>query len=167
MEVKSLNFKITMPKETYIFKFTGEVKDGKLTLDKKDKFTSHMKEFEGQKIELTLRKAVKSRSNAQVRYYFGVMVKMIQREFKELGTQLTIDEVHDFLKSMFLFREIVNEQTSEIYKVPMSLSTAGEVSTFNMSEYIDNVQRWASENLNLYIPSPNEDFVVDDRYYTD
>lgn len=47
------------------------------------------------------------------------------------------------------------------------MSDKGEVSTDIMGEYINKIQRWSITELGVYIPDPNEDFVVDERYYED
>lgn len=147
-------------------KFTGSVLNGKLTLDNPDKFKEHISAFEGKKVELELRKAVKSRTSPQTRYYFGVVVRMVRLALQDLGNEVSLEQTHEFLKSMFLFKEVVNENTSEIYKIPLSLSNKGEVSTDIMTEYIDTIIRWASSELSIVIPLPNEgdEYSIDERY---
>lgn len=149
-----------------IIKFEGEVKGGRLILAHPERLKVYLnKNFEGKKVEMTFRKLVKQRTDPQVRYYFGVVVKMIQAVFKEGGNDFSAEEVHEFLKSLFLFKEVVNEKTGEVYKVPLSLSRMGEVSTLLMSEYKEKIQQWAMEHFSLYIPDPGENYVVDENYY--
>lgn len=142
--------------EKFTPKFTGLVKDGKLTLDKQETFKEYVKSFEGKKVVLEIKRATKPRGNQQIRYYFGVVVNIVKDALNDLGNELYTDEVHDFLKSKFLFKEIVNESTGEVYRVPLSLSNEEDVTTFVMSEYIEKIQRWAADELGVYIPDPNE-----------
>jgi len=152
--------------EKLIYAFTGTVKEGKLTLDKRDKFLKHLTEFEGQNIELTLRKAVKRRTSPQLRYYF-VCVGFVKKALNDMGNEFSQEQVHQFLKSQFLFKEVINEDTAEIYKIPLSMSNKGEVSTDIMSEYIDKIHRWAAEELGVVIPDADADYSIDERYYVD
>ena len=42
----------------------------------------------------------------------------------------------------------------------MSLGDLGEVSIKRFNEFKEQVQQWASENLNVYIPDPNEQLAI-------
>jgi len=75
-------------------KFTGKVKDGKLTLHDKEGFKRSLGQFEGE-VSLEIKKAVKQRSPQQNAYY-RVMLKEAS---KQLG--YTDDELHERIKDEF------------------------------------------------------------------
>jgi hypothetical protein len=98
------------------------------------------------------------RSNQQNRYYFGVLVAMVQQGLNDIGTEVTKEETHEFLKARFNYTEIVNTETGEVMQVPRSTT---DLSKEQFSEYKDKIQRWAAEWLNIVIPDPGELLTMD------
>jgi len=84
----------------------------------------------------------KKRSNPQNSYYHGCLVDMISKE-----TGYSHDETHAKLAFKFLLVKTGNQ--------PYVRSTT-TLSTAEMEEYNENVRKWASEFLNLYLPLPGE-----------
>ena len=114
--------------------------------------------FRNSDITLTVSKVKKKRSNQQSRYYWGVIIPSIQNGlFETQGEWLTPDAVHEFLKSNFNYKEIVNAGTGEVIKLPKSTT---ESDTFEFEEYQDKCRLFADEFLNIIIPLPNEQAVI-------
>lgn len=88
----------------------------------------------------------KSRSMGQLKYYMGVVLKMISKE-----TGYTIDELHEFFKEKYLPIKIVtiNEESIE------TISTKN-VTSKEMGEYIEQIRAWARLELDLHIPTKDE-----------
>lgn len=91
------------------------------------------------------------RSNPQNRYYFGLVIPMVQEGIKHLGTDLTKEECHEFLKARFNSEELINEDTGEMIQIPRSTTS---MSKSNFADYIGKIQQFASEFLNVVIPDP-------------
>lgn len=127
--------------------FNGHVKDSKLMLHRPAELRAHLQELEGQEIRLTVEKAKKVRSSKENRYYWGVVLKLISDD-----TGTPEDDVHNHLKIMFL--------RTGGDKIPITRSTT-ELSTVEMEEYLRKCRMWASADLNIYIPEPNE---IDQNY---
>jgi hypothetical protein len=107
--------------------------------------------------ELDIKKRSR-RSLPQNNYYFGVCVKMIKDELWTRGhDDLSAQDVHDWLKSMFNFKEVVNEETGEYDRIPRS-TTSLTKDEFN--QYIERVQRFAAEKFSLVIPDPGEQMMI-------
>lgn len=86
------------------------------------------------------------RSNPQNRYYFGVCVDLISEH-----TGFTQEEVHEILKHKFLAKRVLLAQEYvDITK------TTTELSTSEFKHYIEQIQRWASMELSIVLPDPNE-----------
>ena len=103
---------------------------------------------------LDLHKAKTKRSLNQNKYYWGVIIPCIQNGlFETQGEWLTHDATHEFLKSNFNYKELVNESSGEIIKLPKSTT---ESDTFDFEEYLDKCRLFADEFLNIIIPMPNE-----------
>lgn len=89
------------------------------------------------------------RSNPQNRYYFGIVVPLIQKGIKDMGTELTKEETHEFLKARFNVQELFNKETGEVINIPISTT---RLSKEQFSEYIERIQRFAAEFLSIVIP---------------
>lgn len=90
-------------------------------------------------------------------YYFGVVLPVVQAGLIEAGYKVGKENTHEFLKSMFNKKELVNNQTGEI--LPTVGSTA-EMSTVEMMEFFQEITIWAAEFLNVQIPAPNEQIEI-------
>jgi len=97
----------------------------------------------------------KKRSLPQNAFYWGVVCDMVKDGLRDAGYSevKTIEDAHEILKALFLKRKIVNQQTDEVIEIPGSTA---KLTTVQFNEYIEEIQRWASEYLSITIPSPNE-----------
>ena len=62
-------------------------------------------------------------------------------------------DTHEFLKANFNYKELVNEETGEILRIPKSTT---ENRTFEMEEFHEICRQKALEFFNVVIPLPNE-----------
>lgn len=95
-------------------------------------------------------KRLNRRSLPQNAYYWAVAVPLIQQGIEDLGTELTKEETHEFLKSRFNFVELASKE-GEYLQVPKS--TTGLTKT-EFAEYIAKIQQFAVEFLGIVIPDP-------------
>jgi hypothetical protein len=93
------------------------------------------------------------RTLPQNRYYFGIVVPCIQAGLLDTGNEFSKEEVHDFLKARFNYKEVVNYDTGQIEKFPMS--TSG-LTKQEFSDYIERIQQFASEFLSVVIPDAGQ-----------
>ena len=105
-------------------------------------------------------KSLSSKTKEQSGYYWGLMLPRIQQGMKEHGNELSLDEINKFLNDRFfsvtktvIIKKGIDEHAYTI-REPRSKSGA---SVDEMSEFIERVIRWASVDLGVYIPSPNEE----------
>lgn len=98
-------------------------------------------------IEIVVKKWLNTRSQSQNRYYWGVIIKMIGDEQGEIDQ----NKIHALLKSLFLKGGVeVNGKRYEIIK------DTHDLDTIEFEDYCEKCRQWASQELNLYIPLPNE-----------
>jgi len=122
--------------------FKGKVDNGRIVLKDPKKYSLVVWSLNNKDIELTVGKPSKTRSNQENRYYWGVVIKILSDE-----TGYSDNEMHDALRMLFLLdRE---------RKVPTLISTTS-LSTVQFEEYMSKVRAWASSDLDVYIPEPNE-----------
>ena len=116
-----------------------------------------IKYFNDKDVIITFSKPKKSRSNNQNRYYWGVVLPLVQNGLLEATGELrSIDNIHyKILLPLFApLNEIVNKDTGESLNERL---TSSEMTTTQFCEYIMEVQKWGAEFLGIDIPSPNEE----------
>ena len=139
--------------------FQAQVSEsGKLTIYKRNDFLNELHLFAGKKVVITVEKKRKKRSNDQNSYYWSVVVPMFRAGLLDVGYKVSLEETHTFLKSKFLVKEIVNNQTGEILT---SVKSTTELSTTDFMVFIEEIQQFAIEFLNVNIPSPNEQLNIE------
>ena len=131
--------------------FYGTVNNGKLILEAREAFREEIRRHEGRQIVLEVRQSRK-RSNQQNRYYWGAMLPIVQQGMKELGVVVSIEQTHELLKCRFLKSEYVTNDGEII----QTIRSTTELSPPEFNDYIESIQQWSAEPLNIVIPDPNE-----------
>lgn len=123
------------------------VENGKVEYHDKDLLLEDMRNYEGREAYIVVKPYRKTRSDNQNRYYWGVVIKLL---CDELG--YSDEEMHEVLKQRFLMREKVQVAGVEyaIYGNTSSLSTT------DFEDFLSKVRAWASIDLGVFIPEPNE-----------
>ena len=109
------------------------------------KFKQHLLPLKGQIVMVTAEKLRKHRTDAQIRYYRGVVLKMIADRCGYQGTE-DVESLHQEMRRRFLPKR-------GSLNIPLSTS---DLTTQEMSEYIEAIRRWAAVELGIYVPEPNE-----------
>jgi len=136
-----------------ILTYTGTVTPDGLHLHNRKRFDKEVQEFAGKEVVVRIEKKRSKRSENQNRYYWGAVIPIVTEGLKGVGYRVTEADTHTYLKSRFLIVTLVSELTGEI--LPTTGSTA-QLTTTEFMEYIQEIQQWAAEFLNVYIPDPNE-----------
>lgn len=132
----------------------GHVDNGILKIHYRAVFDSLLSNFNGKDVEVIVQRKRKKRSNNQNRYYWGVIIPCIQQGlFDTQGEWLNNEQVHEFLKQNFNYKEIVNQNNGEMIKLGL---TTTDKTTIEFEEYQDKCRQFADEFLNIIIPLPNE-----------
>ena len=145
-----------------IIEYFGKVENGKLLIRNRKAFDKELLQHEGKEVEITVKRKKKRRSHDQLSYHWGVLVPLFQRGLLDIGDEraISIEFVHKEIMTLFLFEEIVNLSTGEVKSMPKSLSDNGEVTTAEYSAALPLIQKYAIENLGVYIPDPNEQLEI-------
>lgn len=116
------------------------------------------------KIKISVERYRNDASTQQMRYLFGVVYAIIGDAFG-YDVYEYYNEIHVPLKKMFLgFRHVKQRADYKILKQPLftketvavEVVSLKEIDTKQMTDYIENVRRWALKEHNLIIPAPNE-----------
>jgi len=91
---------------------------------------------------IEIQKSKKIRSLPQNKYYWGVVVKI-------LGSHIgyTSDEMHQILASKFLSYRKMNGEF---------VKSTTKLNTWEFENYLDKCRQWASGEMQVHIPLPNE-----------
>jgi hypothetical protein len=112
--------------------FRGKVERGRIVLDNRNGFQTHLASFEGKRVELILRERTAERSDSANKYYHGVVVAMLA---DHLG--YTKQEMHATLKEQF------------------GIVSTTKLTIQEMQDYITQVIRFAATEFQIYIPDPD------------
>lgn len=143
-------------------KFIAKIKKGVICPELSPHFHDTLLGLEDKLVSIEI-KELKKRSNPQNRYYWGVVVHMVAKRlidlgytrsdliYGDMGSKLTREDVHEFLKQNFNTSEIVSPQGEVIgvTSVPTKDLPPGL-----FKEYIHTIIRWANLSLDIEIPDP-------------
>jgi len=136
------------------FESITSVSNGKFTRNRTI-ILQAIKSFENSDVVLTLEKPKKKRSNNQNRFYWGVLIPLMQSGAKDLwGEVWSIDKAHKHLSNKFVFHESINEKTGEISNTPKSTT---ELTTTGWEVYMTEIRIYLLEDFDINAPSPNEE----------
>jgi len=107
-------------------------------------------------VDITYRPHGRSKSLEQLGYYFGCILPHIKTFLLEQGNEFDIDEIDTMLKNKFMSVKKFNPFTASVEKIVYGKRTA---TIKEMSAFIENVLRYTSDSLGLYIPS-SEEYII-------
>ena len=129
-------------KETFIAKVENDLT---LRFINPAKIKQHLLPLKGELVAVTADKLRRHRTDDQNRYYRGVVLKTIADHCGYAGSE-EMESLHQEMRRRFLPKR-------GSLSIPVSTTS---LDTKEMSEYIENIRRWAAEELQLYIPDANE-----------
>jgi hypothetical protein len=139
------------------YEIISEVKNGTLTRNTnliKDAIAT----FEGKQIVIKIEKAKKKRSTQQNRFYYGVIIPIVQNCLKEAGHLMTNESTHDLIKLKFLKEALfVNEETGEVIE---RIKSTTELSTSQFMDLLAEINNFTFEYFGVSLPSPNDDLTL-------
>lgn len=114
------------------------------------------------KYKVTIKRAGK-RSLLQNGYYWAGVLPAVTEGLKDMGHDLSREEVHEWLKGKFNYEEVVNKSTGEFERIPKSTT---RLTTLEFSEeYLEKIIQFAAEFLNVIIPPPGKQSEIWDVSY--
>jgi hypothetical protein len=132
--------------------FVGKVEKGKPVLDRPNKYLVKLASLEGKRVELVIRLQKSKRSNQQNAAYWGIVIEILSNH-----TGFSKDEIHEALKQKFASR--VDPDTGLTI-----VESTTKMDTKRFIQYYEDIQRWAAEFLDCYIPNPNEIDYTDEDF---
>lgn len=139
------------------YEIRSEVKNGSLTRNRnliKDAIAT----FEGKQVVIKIEKFKKKRSTQQNRFYYSVIIPIVQNCLKEAGHIMTSESTHDLIKLKFLKETLfVNETTGEVIE---RIKSTTELSTSQFMDLLAEINNFTFEYFGVSLPSPNDDLTL-------
>lgn len=149
--IKKLIYTLQRIMTKIVPKWRGRIVKGKMEFNRKEDYLNYVQTLEGKDVSLVLQEWKNDRSDNQNRYYWGICIKIIS-EF----TGYSDEEVHELLKSLFLKKKIDVKTSKGVTERHTVVGSTAKLNTAEFEEYLAKIRQWGSEELNCYIPEPNE-----------
>jgi len=124
-----------------------KVKNAEIVFLNKRLFNKDLSQYEDKEAVLLLKPFRNVRSDNQNRYYWGIVMKILSNELGYFP-----DEVHEVMKQKFLNVRNIKVCNTE-YSIPESTTVQN---TTEFEDYLSKIRMWASSELEILIPLPNE-----------
>jgi hypothetical protein len=135
------------------FNYQSAVKDGNIQDSVWMEIRRDLKEFEGLRVELTIRKKRKSTSVGQRGYYWGCIVSAFQQGALDMwGEEIDKQTAHENLKQYCNYKELVSND-GEVTKILLSTKN---FDTLQTEDYYDRCRKMIYNFFNIVVPLPNE-----------
>ena len=122
-------------------------------------FFENCKFFEGKKVDIDIKLYKKRRSTEQNSTYWLLRVQPVTTWLRDLGNDVTTEDVHYFLKSKFLGHKVKNING----KGYMILRSTTELSTMEFMAYMESIAIHFA-GLGLILKDPNQqDFLEETK----
>jgi hypothetical protein len=139
------------------YEIISEVKNGTLTRNT-NLIKDAIQTFEGKQVVIKIEKSKKKRSTQQNRFYYGVIIPIVQNCLKDAGHIMTNESTHDLIKLKFLKEALfVNEDTGEVIE---RIKSTTELSTSQFMDLLAEINNFTFEYFGVSLPSPNEDLTL-------
>ena len=123
----------------------GHIEKGKLTIPNREQFVEAIAQMKPGTVIISVSDKG-ARSGAQNRYYWSVVVRLLSET-----TGYEPEEMHEVLKMKF------NRRTLDVAGEEMEIgATTTKMTTEQFNAYIEQIQRWAVQELNCIIPDPHD-----------
>lgn len=153
-----------MSKPVPIFRAYKADFDSELKIYNEVGYKMHLRSLKGE-LEITIKKRAKKTTDPQYGYLFGVVFPIITIALWEEEGPHANAQITKLMKQKF-FMESVEikkpDETIEYESIPRSLSRS-KCSREDMAKFIDDVIHWATTEMRIIIPEPNQ--VVIPEYY--
>lgn len=125
--------------------FVGTAINGVVKYDMPENYRRWVVTLDGQRVVTETRKFRKNRTDAQNKYWWKIIIGILSDH-----TGMEPEEIHDYIKRKFLPVRSVK------FEIASGRSTT-RLTTIEFVDLIERVQRWASQELQCYLPDPNEE----------
>ena len=118
----------------------------------KKAFMGGLLELPPGKYRMTVKKLYKEKSTSQLGYYYGCVLPVFLEAANAQGWEfVNVEELDNYLKTMFANKELINKITGEIITIP---ALKRNMTTLELSTFTNQVRDYCAEFLGVVIPDP-------------
>jgi hypothetical protein len=128
---------------------SASYQDGVFKIRNESELINFCKMLNCSEFNVSIEKKKSKRSDNQNRFYWVAIVPTMLAGFKELGNEMDLESTHEFIKANFNYKEVVNEQTGDVLKVPKSTATLNKT---EFSEMIEKANLFCIEWFGFSLP---------------
>ena len=133
--------------------FSGQVTGGKLPAKVSEQIAAVIRNAEGKRVVVAVREQKRTRSNQQNRHYWGCVIPPIVAMFRDAGSMVDAEDVHEFLKlRVAKIKQVMVTPDGEVHT---SLGSTAKLTTTEFMDYVEKIRAWAVE-FGVAIPLPDE-----------
>ena len=139
------------------------IENGNLVVLNSGKVSSHLRQYEGKDLVVSVREYKKKATERQIRWYWGVAIQtIIAGHKKATGEVLDPDEVHAFNMNSIVKPKIRTKEVMGVTIIQVDDFSLSKMNTKEFCVFKDKLQLfWAEKDI--IIPDPNqENFLNDD-----
>lgn len=128
-------------------------------------FIDHLREHEGEYLEITPRKKKSTVSDELRGFYWGAwlpFIKNLDDQFKKY----TVEELHEFLKDEFNGIDVYNPISKKETRIVKSIMQ-NTIETSQAFIYMEKIRRWVAENYGEEMPDAQEFNTFRDMHFED
>ena len=123
-----------------------------------DHFYKELNAMRG-RYRLTVTRARRMKSNPQLGYYYACVLPHFHRAALDAGWEFAdVNELDNYLKSMFASRDLINRDTGEVLAIP---GLKRNMTTTEFMAFTDAVKGYALEFLGYRIPEPETQLTIE------
>lgn len=138
--------------------FISNTKNGRLQSNVQTQLNDYISSLKDARYQIEIKKVKKSRSNNQNRYYWGIIVNEFRSGVAEMwGEYIGSQEAHEYLKLHCNYKELINENSGEIIKLPQ---TTADRTTIEFEEYLERCRKLIYNYFNRVVALPNESLEI-------
>lgn len=139
-------------------KYFGKVTNGNLKVYNRKLFDKELLLYEGKEVSIIIDRKRKTRSIEQ-NAYLHLMFTIVTTELNNLGNKFTMEQVKELLKFKFLVIDEYDESTGEV--IGQRVKGTSELTTTELSVFIEEVIRYCAETFHIQVPFPNEQISIE------
>lgn len=132
----------------------GNISDtGKLHIRNIRVFFEQIRKLSGKDVEIRVKPVGDQPSHQTHKYYRAGVLPTIRIALEDHGYFFSDDEVHEYLKRLFLSEARFNEKTQKEYSV---IRSTGEINQQTFNEFIEKCREFSLDSLGTYVLSGSE-----------
>lgn len=139
--------------------FISDVREGKLQKNISELIAKALPTFNGKRVVILIKKLSAKRSDQQNKFYHAYYIQSQIDCFKERwGEIFTKDQVHTWNLNNIWHKEVIDETTGDLYKIPGSSKTKNKI---EFEERLEMGRQFFWNKFDWQLPFPEQQLTIE------